>query len=94
MDNAMPDCVRPRHFGVDEKLPDADDGFPLAEYSISIREDRTQYGPNLSEEEPLFSARTFDPDSASVMHVPGKHRAHKVQRQSRTSGMSSPCSLI
>ena len=30
MDNAMPDCGRHRHFGVDEKPSDADDGFPLA----------------------------------------------------------------
>src|ERR1700677_392914 len=28
MDNAMPDCVRHGHFGVDEKLSDADDCFP------------------------------------------------------------------
>ena len=64
------------------------------ESSISIREEPTRYKPNLSEEEPLFSASTFSSDSASVMRIPAEHRAHEVQRQSRTSGMSWPCSLI
>jgi hypothetical protein len=37
------------------------------ESSISIREDPAQYNPNLSEEEPLFSASTFNSGAASVM---------------------------
>src|SRR5271156_2290722 len=37
------------------------------ESSVSIRDDPTQYNPNLSEEEPLFSASTFSSGSASVM---------------------------
>src|SRR5580704_6823069 len=42
------------------------------ESNISIREDRAQYNPNLSEEEPLFSASTFNSGSASVMHCPAE----------------------
>jgi hypothetical protein len=37
------------------------------ENSLSIREDPTQYNPNLSEEEPLFSARTCNRGSPSAM---------------------------
>ena len=40
------------------------------ESSLSIREDPTRYNPNLSEEEPLFSASTFKSGSASVMRCP------------------------
>ena len=35
--------------------------------SISVREERTRYNPNLSEEEPLFNASTINPGSAPVM---------------------------
>ncbi len=42
------------------------------EISLSIREDPTEYSPNLSEEEPLFSASTFNCGSASVMRIPAK----------------------
>ena len=38
MDNSMPDRVRHRHFGVDEKLSDADDCFPLARNGIRLGE--------------------------------------------------------
>ena len=64
------------------------------ESSLSILEGPTPYNPNLRDEEPLFSASTFNWDLVCVMRFPAEHRAHKVQRQSRTSGMSSPCSLI
>jgi hypothetical protein len=37
------------------------------ESGVSIRDDPTQYKPNLSEEEPLLSASTFNCGSASVM---------------------------
>src|SRR5580658_7601142 len=37
------------------------------ETSLSIRADPTRYNPNLSEEEPLFSASTFKSGRASVM---------------------------
>jgi hypothetical protein len=37
------------------------------ESSLSIRDDPTQYNPNLSEEEPLFSASTFNCGSAPIM---------------------------
>jgi hypothetical protein len=49
---------------------------------------------NLSEEEPLFSASTFNSARSSVIPQPGGTSSHELQRQSRTSGMSSPCSLI
>src|ERR1700733_11776363 len=42
------------------------------ETSLSIRADPTRYNPNLSEEEPLFSASTFNSDSASVMRCPAE----------------------
>src|ERR1700733_5063990 len=42
------------------------------ESSIPIREDPMQYNPNLSEEEPLFSASTFNSGSASVMRCPAE----------------------
>ena len=37
------------------------------ESSIWVREEPTRYNPNLSEEEPLFSASTFNSGRASVM---------------------------
>src|SRR6202050_2087908 len=42
------------------------------ETSLSIRADPTRYNPNLSEEDPLFSARTFNSGSASVMRCPAE----------------------
>ncbi len=39
------------------------------ETSRSIREDPTQYNPNLSEEDPLFSARTFNCGAESVIRI-------------------------
>ena len=51
----------------------------------------TRYKPNLSEDEPLFSASTFSSAStAGLSSAP----SCGFQRQSRTSGMSWPCSLI
>jgi hypothetical protein len=40
------------------------------ESSLSILEGPTPYNPNLSEEEPLFSASTFNWDSVCVMRFP------------------------
>src|ERR1700683_3661622 len=40
------------------------------ETSLSIPADPTRYNPNLSEEEPLFSASTCNGDSASIMRIP------------------------
>jgi hypothetical protein len=57
------------------------------ESSVSVAEGPTLYNPNLSDEEPLFSASIVEPGS------PLRH-PYRLQRQSRTSGMSSPCSLI
>src|ERR1700730_9368127 len=48
------------------------------ESSISVREDPTRYNPNLSEEEPLFSVRIFDPGSASVMPYPAESTRSQV----------------
>jgi hypothetical protein len=49
----------------------------------------------LSEEEPLFSARTVRETSPIVTTDPEREDgAHKLQRQFSTSGMSWPCSLI
>jgi hypothetical protein len=63
---------------------------PSPESSNSACEDPTRYNPNLSEEEPLFSARIVSSDSVSVMRQPSrKYCAHKVQRQWRTYGRSS-----
>src|SRR3984885_14285873 len=42
------------------------------ETSFSILEDPTQYNPNLSEEEPLFSASTFNCGVASITRRPAK----------------------
>src|SRR5580704_13335184 len=42
------------------------------ESSLSILEGPTPYNPNLSEEEPLFSASTFNWDSVCVMRFPAK----------------------
>ena len=62
------------------------------ESSNSACEVRTRYNPNLSEEEPLFSARIVSPASVSVTRQPRrKYSARKVQRQWRTSGRSPPC---
>lgn len=41
------------------------------ESSISVREDATRYKPNLSEDEPLFSASTFKSGRGSVGPLPG-----------------------
>ena len=38
MDNAMPDCVGHRHLGIDKKLSDADDCFPLARNGARLGE--------------------------------------------------------
>jgi hypothetical protein len=46
-------------------LPPIDSISP--EISTSVREGATRYNPNLSEEEPLFSASTFRPGCASIM---------------------------
>src|ERR1700733_9598211 len=42
------------------------------ETSLSVPAEPTRYNPNLSEEEPLFSARTFNSGSASVMRCPAE----------------------
>ena len=63
--------------------------------SVSVRDAPTRYNPNLSEEEPLFSARTcilFGGEHYA--HSADVHRRSQFQRQSRTSGMSSPCSQM
>ena len=48
------------------------------ESSLSIRDDPTQYNPNLSEEEPLFSASTFSSGPASVMRCPAETSRSRV----------------
>ena len=63
--NAFPRASSAWHLPL---LPPIDSASP--ETSLSIREDPTRYNPNLSDEEPLFSASTFNGGSASVMRFP------------------------
>ena len=68
MDNAMPDCVRRRHFGVDEKLSDADDCFPLArnrtrlgEQCVSVRVFGMAFAAFVADRLGLAREQHFDP---------------------------------
>src|ERR1035438_4628858 len=48
----------------------------LPESRISVPADRTRYNPNLSEEEPLLSASTFEPSASAISRHLRKYRAH------------------
>ena len=68
MDNSMPDCGRPRHFGVDEKLSDADDCFPLAwngtrlgEQCVSARVFCMAFAAFVADRLGLAGEQPFDP---------------------------------
>ena len=68
MDNAMPDCGRRRHFGVDEKPSDADDCFPLArngtrlgEQCVSVRVFGMAFAALVADRLGLAGEQHFDP---------------------------------
>jgi hypothetical protein len=68
MDDAMPDRGRHRHFGVGEKLSDADDCFPLArngtrlgEQCISARVFCMEFAAFVADRLGLAGEQHFDP---------------------------------
>jgi hypothetical protein len=68
MDNAVPDCDRQRHFGVDEKPADADDCFPLArngtrlsEQCVSVRVFGVAFAAFVADRLGLAGEQYFDP---------------------------------
>jgi hypothetical protein len=98
----MNDAARSWRMRVGKTFSDTDDRFLLARngYWLEYQAFRSvsrgaKFAFMGAEDEPLFNTSTFSPDSASDMLCrPRKHCAHKFQRQLRTSGRSSPCSLI
>src|SRR5271156_6473099 len=88
MDNSMPDRAWRRHFGVDEKLSDADDCFPLArngarlgEQCVSARVFGMAFAVLVADRLGLAGDEPFDPRRSHAIQSEFERGRAAVQRK-------------